>query len=640
MNTQKQKYNKLKDFQRLAYLMKRYAKPYWKALLLFILANLAGTIISAVMPLILAPILDLSLGKSIISTGESQKISLYNLSLSNLGTAVSQWLNLTATQSKFNIVILLSCLYFAAGCLKSLISYCGYLLALWVRIQASRDMQKDLIKHILTLSQSFFNYQRTGELVSRLNYDTEETTAGFEKIISNLIMQPLLILFYGWLLLQTSPQLACAVIVAPILHYGVTKCMQKPMRKRLIDQFSYFAELRARLQELILSIRVVKSFSAEIYELKKLTEALNKVVRINMKYGVLKYIEEPVRSVVNVIIEVGILLLAANELLSGKIAPAAFLLFLYVGRAMIAPVSILGNTHILIQNTLAASERVMELFSEQPKVSDGADRIMTFEDQLKLENVSFAYDKKKVLEGINLSVFKGEIVAFVGPSGAGKSTLADLILRFYDPTEGSITIDGRDLRTLRQSGYRRLFGVVSQEALLFNATVKENISYGRTEISESDIILAAQIANAHEFVVELPQGYDTFVGDRGIHLSGGQRQRIAIARAVVASPQILILDEATSALDSESEKLVQEAIDRVIENTTAIIIAHRLSTVMHADKIIVLDGGRIIDQGRHSELLQRCAIYRRVCELQFFQDIRNTSIAQETAEKSAKHKTV
>ena len=411
------------------------------------------------------------------------------------------------------------------------------------------------------------------------------------------------------------------------------------MRKRLIDQFSYLAELRARLQELILSIRVVKSFSAEIYELKILTEALNKVIRINMKYGVIKYIEEPVRAVVNIIIEVGILL-AANELLSGKIAPAAFFLFLYVGRAMIAPVSILGNTHILIQNTLAASERVMELFSEQPKVSDGADQIMTFERQIKLENVSFAYDKKKVLEGINLSVFKGEIVALVGPSGAGKSTLADLILRFYDPTEGNITIDGRDLRTLRQSGYRRLFGVVSQEALLFNAAVAENISYGRTEISESDIIRAAQIANAHEFIADLPQGYDTFVGDRGIHLSGGQRQRIAIARAVVASPQILILDEATSALDSESEKLVQEAIDRVIENTTAIIIAHRLSTVMHADKIIVLDEGRIIDQGRHSELLQRCALYRRVCELQFYPDNRNTSIAQETAEKSAKHKTV
>ena len=227
--------------------MKRYAKPYWKALLLFILANLAGTIISAVMPLILAPILDLSLGKSIISSGETQNITLYNLSLSNLGTAVSQWLNLTATQSKFKIVILLSGLYFAAGCFKSLVSYCSYLLALWVRIQASRDMQKDLIKHILTLSQSFFNYQRTGELVSRLNYDTEETTEGFEKIISNLIMQPLLILFYGWLLLRTSPELACGIMVAPILHYGVTKGMQKPMRKRLIDQFDIFRRTKSKI---------------------------------------------------------------------------------------------------------------------------------------------------------------------------------------------------------------------------------------------------------------------------------------------------------------------------------------------------------------------------------------------------------
>ena len=247
MNTQKQKYNKLKDFQRLAYLMKRYAKPYWKALLLFILANLAGTIISAVMPLILAPILDLSLGKSIISTGESQKISLYNLSLSNLGTAVSQWLNLTATQSKFNIVILLSGLYFAAGCLKSLISYCGYLLALWVRIRASRDMQKDLIKHILTLSQSFFNYQRTGELVSRaLITIPKKQLMDLEKIVRSMTIFSCLFVCVA---IQSTVGM-CGNSRADITLRS-DKRHAEANAQTFVDQ-PHIAELRARLQELIL----------------------------------------------------------------------------------------------------------------------------------------------------------------------------------------------------------------------------------------------------------------------------------------------------------------------------------------------------------------------------------------------------
>jgi subfamily B ATP-binding cassette protein MsbA len=272
-----------------------------------------------------------------------------------------------------------------------------------------------------------------------------------------------------------------------------------------------------------------------------------------------------------------------------------------------------------MQATLAAATRVSELFARAPEVVDGAEAIVSFQDRIVLADVSFSYGAEPVLDGVSFEIGKGELVALVGPSGVGKSTLADLILRFYDPTAGAITIDGRDLRALRQDAYRKLFGVVSQEALLFNATIRDNIAYGRTELSEEDVIRAARIANAHDFVAEFPDGYATLVGDRGVRLSGGQRQRVAIARAIVGRPPILVLDEATSALDSESERLVQQAIDRVIQGATSIVIAHRLSTVLHADKIVVLARGGVEAVGRHAELLAANETYARLYRLQFIE---------------------
>src|SRR5437773_1956583 len=265
----------------------------------------------------------------------------------------------------------------------------------------------------------------------------------------------------------------------------------------------------------------------------------------------------------------------------------------------------------------AASSRIDGLLQLEPELTDGPETITEFRERIVLRDVTFNYGGEPVLSGVSVEIKKGEVVALVGPSGAGKSTLADLILRLYDPLRGAITIDGRDLRTLRQAPYRRLFGVVSQEALLFHARIRENIAYGRDGLSDAEIIRAAQIANAHAFVSEFPDGYDTVVGDRGVRLSGGQRQRIAIARAIVGRPQILILDEATSSLDSESERLVQQAIDRVIEGTTSIVIAHRLSTVLHADKIVVVNRGTVEAVGTHAELLTTNEIYARLYRLQF-----------------------
>jgi len=362
---------------------------------------------------------------------------------------------------------------------------------------------------------------------------------------------------------------------------------------------------------------VVKSFGAETFELRRLGQALAAALRVNVKLGAYKHVEEPARSFVNYLAEGTLLALAAWELLAGNLAVPAFFLFLYVGRATMVQLGLLSSAYTSMQTTLAASSRIAELFVLRPAVEDGPETIATFRDRIVVEDVSFAYEGEPVLSSVSFEIAKGEVTALVGPSGAGKSTLADLILRLYDPNGGTITIDGFDLRRLTQASYRRLFGVVSQESLLFNATIRENIAYGRDGVAETDIVRAAQIANAHDFIMEFPDGYDTVVGDRGIRLSGGQRQRVVIARAIVHRPQVLILDEATSSLDSESERLVHRAIDRVIQGTTSIIIAHRLSTVMRADKSVVANRGTVEAVGRHAELLAINETYARLYRLQF-----------------------
>src|SRR5438132_1805814 len=416
-------------------------------------------------------------------------------------------------------------------------------------------------------------------------------------------------------MVRTSPMLVGAAVGAVLLHYGLSRFVRGPIRQFAIDQFSAFADLAARFQEAILSIRVVKSFGAEGFELARLGQVLQRVVHVNVKFGVYKHVPEPARVIVNYVVEAALLLLAAWELLAGRLGTPAFFLFLYVGRAAMTQLSMLGAAYTSMHSTLAASSRIDELFRIAPALTDGAGTITAFCDRIVLRDVSFNYGGEPVLSGVSFEIKKAEVVALVGPSGAGKSTLADLVLRLYDPLKGSISIDGRDLRTLQQTSYRRLFGVVSQEALLFNATIRENIAYGRDEISEADVLRAAQIAHAEDFIMALPDGYDTMVGDRGIRLSGGQRQRVAIARAIVANPQILILDEATSSLDSEAERLVQQAIDRVIERTTSIVIAHRLSTVMRADKIVVLNRGSVEAVGRHAEIPATNETYARLYRL-------------------------
>ena len=602
------------DHRRFARLVWTYLAPYWPAVGLLALLSYVSAALAALLPMLMAPILDLALAPA---APAAAPVALGELSLKNLGAAVFQWLGVGAVANPLRAIAVLCVGYVVVGFCKSWADFGCYLLGLWIRVRSIAAMQMDVFRHLLGLSMRFFTRQKTGELVSRLDTDIRAAAAGLEPIVGTALSAPVLVAFYGWLLVRTSSRLVLAAVAAVVLHYAVSRFLRGPIRRLATDQFTIFAELLARFQETIASIRVVKSFGAERFEMGRLRRALDEVRRVNVKFGVYKHIEEPGRSAVNYLLEAGMLLLAAWELIAGRLSPAAFFLFLYVGRALVAQAALLAGAYTQVQMTLAATARLSELLAMAPEVRDGPERVAELRDRLALEDVSFDYGGERVLDGVSLEIARGEMVALVGPSGAGKSTLADLVLRLYDPVRGRITIDGRDVRGLEQESYRRLFGVVSQEALLFNATIRDNIAYGREDLTEADVIGAARAANAHDFITAFPDGYDTVVGDRGVRLSGGQRQRVAIARAIVGRPSILILDEATSALDSESERLVQQAIERVTHGTTSIVIAHRLSTVLHADKIVVLGAGGVEAVGRHAELLGASETYGRLYRLQF-----------------------
>jgi subfamily B ATP-binding cassette protein MsbA len=552
--------------------------------------------------------------------------------LNNVGQYILHVMFPSAT-NPWEIVLFVAATYLVVSIALYLLNFATYVLGTWVRLKTGRDMQVSLFSHVIELSLDFFNKRRTGELISRLDKDTDAMVFGLEGISRTLVVSTILVLFYAALLLRTSVRLSLFVAGAALAQYIFVQLVRRPVQARTREQLNVQAETTAYVQEAILSIRVIKSFVAERYEKIRMAEFSQRMAKALLRSGILKHVDEPATQIINAATNVVILIFATSEMLAGRLTTAGFFLYLYVGRAVLDPLTSLARTVKLIQTTFASSERVQALFDEKPSVRSGPNKKATLENSILFENVSFDYGDDSVLENATFQIKKGQITALVGPSGAGKSTIIDLILRFYDPRSGRITIDGTDLTSLDLDGYRRMMGVVSQDSILFNASVAENIAYPAKEIDHERVLTSAQVANAHDFIKGLPRGYETFVGERGVLLSGGQKQRLTIARAVYNKPQILILDEATSALDTESERQVQTAIDKIIGTTTAIVIAHRLSTVIHADKIVVLEKGRIIDQGTHAELYQRCPLYRNLCDLQFETGAKVQNPATQDAEK-------
>lgn len=615
-------------------LLLKYARPFWKHIIALILLTLSANFLATLQPVIISGVINVILDKqgvgaqtSILNSPVHASGAANNVfNLNRLGARVTELVAVFLGKAGGNIwdyLKLMSGIFLLIVLLSGILNYLALVDTRWIRTRSSRLISVDILSHLLSLDLGFFHRQKSGELISRITQDATNISQGLGPLVRSFISNSILILIYSIYLFSTSVWLTFGALVMILLQFGLTHIIKGPIRKVVRKLYDSMANLTTTLQEMFTSIRVIKSFGAENYELKEIERDIDRVRKADFKEGLVRQIEPYAREFLDSIATIGIFLIATVQLLQGSLSIQGFLLFIFVGRLLISPINQFAVTMTWAQAIMGSYERLHELFQERPKVKEGNLAKIDFKDQIVLRNVSFGYEAGGDfrISDIYLTLKKGEVLALVGSSGSGKSTLTDLILRFYDPQAGDILIDGVDLRGLKVTPYRRIFGVVPQESLLFNDTVSNNIRYGREGITQDDIVRAATIANAHDFILELRDGYNTEVGDRGVRLSGGQRQRIAIARAIVASPEILIFDEATSSLDTESEKQVQDAIDNVLDNCTAIAIAHRISTILHADKIAVLNKGRLEAVGKHEELLEKCSTYRRLYELQF-QDLK------------------
>jgi len=490
-----------------------------------------------------------------------------------------------------------------------------------VQFHLITELRNRLYKHFNTLSFSYFDQKKSGELTSIVINDVANLRRALGSSFHQLLVEPINLLAFILLLFVISWKLALlSIIILPIAGLTILS-IGRSIRRKSKRTAAMIAGITNIITETLSSIRVVKAFAMEGYEVQRFFKETHHYFQLILRRAKLGLLASPITETLGVMIGVLLLWVGGIEVLSGEgLTPEDFLRFILLLFAMMDPLRKLSKVNVALQTGAASAERVFSILDTPPTIVDKADavKIDSFKEKIRFKNVSFRYESDdKVLKDISFKIEKGSIVALVGSSGAGKSTLADLIPRFYDVNNGGITIDGHDVRDLSLNSLRRLMGVVTQETILFNDTVRANIAYGQKNVNDEQVILAAKAANALEFINDLSEGFDTVIGEKGVKLSGGQRQRLAIARAIMKNPPILILDEATSALDTESERLVQKALETLMANRTVLVIAHRLSTVTNADKIILLDKGEIKEIGTHNELMEKEGFYSNLYKIQF-----------------------
>ena len=489
----------------------------------------------------------------------------------------------------------------------------------WVAERIQANLRQEIYSHLHTLSLSYFTRTPTGEVMARTTTDVGVVGGSVTGLFRNAIQEPLTLLSMVTLLFIINWQLALlSLVVFPVALYPIFQFGRR-MRKRGGQLLQRYTELSTFLQETIAAIRIVKAFGMEDYERERFRRQNEGVFKSLMHISLVDCLTHPVMETLGAIGVVLAIWAGGYFVISGRLTAGGFVAFLAALGSLYQPIKRLSSVNNNIQQGIAGLIRIFELLDTRSEVPEDPQAVplALIRDRIEFRGVRFAYEPgQPILEDVRFEAKPGELVAIVGPSGAGKTTLVNLIPRFYDPTLGAILIDGADIRRVTLRSLRAQMGIVTQETILFDDSVHNNIAYGRRDVSTARVQEAARLANAHEFIQALPEGYETRIGERGVRLSGGQRQRIAIARAVLKDPPILILDEATSSLDAESERLVQDALDRVMEHRTTFVIAHRLSTILRADRILVLKDGTIVETGTHSTLLARRGVYAHLYEAQ------------------------
>jgi ATP-binding cassette, subfamily B, bacterial MsbA len=504
--------------------------------------------------------------------------------------------------------------------LKNLFIYLSVYILNPIRNSILRRLRDDIFTKTLSLPIGFFSEERKGDLMSRMTNDINEIELSVMGVLEVFIREPVTIIFYLSSMIAISPQLTLFLLIFLPIAGLIIGLVSKSLRKSSNIAMEQLGLLLGVIDETLVGMRVVKAFNAEKTQHARFMKINNTLFRTRNKLAARKELASPMSETMGVIVVCIILWYGGRLILNHESALSGVTFVTYIAffTQIISPFKSLSSAFYNVQKGTAALDRIEELLTTKNTITEipNAQSIKTFEREIELKNVGFSYGDKVILQGLNLTIKKGKVIALVGASGAGKSTLVDLIPRFHDVTEGEILIDGVNIKHLKLDELRRLMGVVGQDPILFNDTIYNNITLGTGGATTQRVEEAARIAHADNFIVQKPEGYDTVAGDRGARLSGGERQRITIARAVLKNPPIMILDEATSSLDTESERIVQEAINTLMANRTCIVIAHRLSTVQHADEIIVMDRGQIAERGTHQELMTRGGIYRRLVDMQ------------------------
>lgn len=597
----------------------RYAYPYKGTVILSVISNLFATVFALASIGLVVPVLRIIFD----NTQAPQAAPVYDGDLMGFAQEYLNYeIGIRMQSTGQQEALLYVCfLVVSAFLLKNIFRYLALFLLAPMRNGITRDIRLDLHEKLLALPIGYFTEQRKGDIISRMTADLKEIENGVLATIEMFFREPFIILSTLGVLIWMSPQLTLFVLVLlPVVSFLITR-IGKSLKRASTRAQESMGDILSLTEETVSGLKVIKAFTAEEQKGKLFNRAantyfglMNKVIRRN---DLASPISEFMGSLVMaVIIWFGGGLVLAENSFTAEMFIAYVLLFYQI----IPPSKALSQASYKIQRGNASAERVLELLDAENPIADApnAQSLLEFKSAIEFNKVSFSYAEKKVLNAIDLKVEKGKTYALVGQSGGGKTTLTNLVPRFYDIDEGELLIDGLPIKDIKLKDLRSHLGIVTQETLLFNESVAYNIALGKPDASQEEIIAAAKIANAHDFIEKLDAGYDTNIGDAGGKLSGGQKQRLSIARAVLKNPPILILDEATSALDTESEKLVQDALYRLMENRTSMVIAHRLSTIQHADEIIVINEGKIAERGSHQELLNQQGIYQKLVEMQSF----------------------